>query len=106
MFVYILALALINAGGSAAIVLALQTLVREQRVTPYDAKGYLVVAMLVVTFLAASLAYFWGVSRFGAPEPEAAEVNGAVVGMLFTVCACLAGLAYGLASIRAPRRYH
>lgn len=105
MVVYLLALVLINAGGGSAAVLGLQSLVSEGRVSEYDAKGYLVVVMLILTFLFSSLAYFWGVSRFGVPDINDASINGATLGLLFTACCCMSALAYGLAQLRAPERY-
>lgn len=102
MFIYIVALALIIGGASAGVILALQALVREGRLPAYDARGYLVVAVLLLTFLVGGLAYFWGVSRFGAPRVDADSANGAVLGLLFTVCACIAALGYGLTRLKTP----
>lgn len=105
MIVYLLALILINAGGGSAAVLGLQSLVSEGRVSAYDAKGYLVVVMLILTFLFASLAYFWGVSRFGVPDIAEPGLNGATVGLLFTACCSMAVLGYGLSQMRPPQSY-
>ena len=105
MIVYLLGLLLINAGGGSAAVLGLQSLVSDGRISAYDAKGYLVVAMLILTFLFSSLAYFWGVSRFGVPDVAAPGINGATVGLLFTACCCMGALGYGLSQLQAPERY-
>lgn len=105
MIAYLLGLLLINAGGCSAAILGLQSLVNDGRVSAYDAKGYLVVVMLILTFLFASLAYFWGVSRFGVPDIAAPGINGATVGLLFTACCCMGALGYGLSQLQAPERY-
>lgn len=102
MFVYVVALALIIGGASAGIILALEALVRSGRVRAYDARGYWVVSTLLLTFLVGALAYFWGVSRFGTPRVDADSINGAVIGLLFTVCACIGALGYGLTRLQAP----
>lgn len=102
MFIYIAALALIITGASAGIILALQALVREGRLAGYDARGYLVVAILLLTFLVGGLAYFWGVSRFGVPRTDAETANGAVLGLLFTVFGCIGALGYGLTRLKTP----
>lgn len=105
MIVYLLVLALINAGGCSGAVLGLQSLVSDGRISAYDGKGYLVVVMLILTFLFSSLAYFWGVSRFGVPDIAAPGINGATLGLLFTACCCMAALGYGLSQMQAPERY-
>lgn len=105
MFIYIVALGLIIAGASAGTILGLQSLVREKGLSGYDARGYLVIAVLVQTFLIASLAYFWGVSRFGAPGTGATGGEGAIIGLLFSAFGCIASLGYGLYRIRGPQRF-
>lgn len=103
MFIYIVALGLIISGASSATILGLQTLVRERKISSYDAKGYLVIAVVVLAFLVASLAYFWGISRFGALGTAEEGAHGAVIGILFTVCGSIGALGYGLTRIRPPR---
>jgi uncharacterized membrane protein HdeD (DUF308 family) len=61
----------------------------------YDAKGYWVVSMLMLTFLVTSLAYFWGVTRFALTMEDGLEPE-TVIGMLVTVFGCIAGLGVGL----------
>jgi len=43
------------------------------------------------------LAYFWGEARF---SPVNAQLSEALIGMLFTLCCCLAGLAFGLVRLK------
>lgn len=95
MIIYLVALALIVAGASTGLFTLLYSRVLNGSLRLYDAKGYWVVSMLMLTFLVTSLAYFWGVTRF-ALNPEDGLAPETLVGMLVTVFGCIAGLGVGL----------
>ncbi len=95
MIIYLVALALIVAGASTGLFTLLHSRVLRGSLRLYDAKGYWVVCMLMLTFLVASLAYFWGVTRFALSPGDGLEPE-TVIGMLVTVFGCIAGLGVGL----------
>lgn len=103
MVVYLLALTLMVAGASTIVISTLGNLVSEDQVTVYDARGYLVIAMLVVGFLTGGLAFFWGESRFG-EVGGAEEAYAAVWGLLFTCSGCVAALGLGLMRLNSGHR--
>ena len=95
MIIYLAALALIIAGASSSLFALLQARARAGGMGLYDAKGYWVVSMLMLTFPVTSLAYFWGVTRFSLTLEDGLEAE-TVIGMLVTVFGCIAGLGVGL----------
>lgn len=95
MIIYLVALTLIVVGASTGLFSLLHGRVRSRRMRLYDAKGYWVVSMLLLTFLATSLAYFWGVTRFALSLEDGLEPE-TVTGMLVTVFGCIVGLGVGL----------
>lgn len=103
MVVYLLALALMVAGASTIVISTLNNLVGDDIISAYDARGYLVVAMMLVGFLTGGLAFFWGESRFG-PVDGAEESLAAVWGLLFTCSGCVAALGLGLARLNTQHR--
>lgn len=103
MVVYLLALALMVAGASTIVISTLSNFVGEAVISSYDARGYLVVAMVLVGFLTGGLAFFWGESRFGTVD-GAEESLAAVWGLLFTCSGCVAALGFGLARLNSHRQ--
>lgn len=103
MVVYLLALTLMVAGASTIVVSTLSNLVNEDVITAYDARGYLIIAMLLVGFLTGGLAFFWGESRFGAVG-ETEEAYAAVWGLLYTCSGCVAALGLGLTRLNRRHR--
>lgn len=104
MIIYLLALALIVAGAATGLFTLMHSRVLGGSLRLYDAKGYWVVSMLMLTFLVTSLAYFWGVTRFALSPGDGLEAE-TVVGMLVTVFGCIAGLGVGLvrfSKVRLP----
>jgi hypothetical protein len=95
MIIYLVALALVIAGASTGFFTLLQGRVRDQRMGLYDAKGYWVVSMLMLTFLVTSLAYFWGVTRFALINSDVGLEPETVIGMLITVFGCIAAMGAG-----------
>ncbi len=95
MTIYLIALTLIVAGASTGLFSLLQGRVRSRSMRLYDAKGYWVVSMLLLTFLVTSLAYFWGVTRFALSLEDGLKPE-TVTGMLVTVFGCIAGMGVGL----------
>lgn len=97
MFGYLLGIILITLilGGGAYYLI--QTLVQAHRLQSYDGKGYYMVLMFFVTFIAGAAAYFWG-------QPEAAadssDLGRAATGLLVTVGMSVLILAVGLLNIR------
>lgn len=95
MIIYLVALTLIVAGASTGLFSLLHGRVLSRSMRLYDAKGYWVVSMLLLTFLVTSLAYFWGVTRFALSLEDGLEPE-TVTGMLVTVFGCIAGMGVGL----------
>lgn len=95
MIIYLVALALIVAGASTGLFTLLHGRVIKGGLRLYDAKGYWVVIMLMLTFLVTSLAYFWGVTRFTMSLEDGLEPE-TVIGMLATVFGCIAAMGVGL----------
>ncbi|MCH8532084.1 MAG: hypothetical protein LAT65_14635 [Saccharospirillum sp.] len=103
MVVYLLALALMVAGASTIVISTLSNLAGEGMISAYDARGYLIIAMMLVGFLTGGLAFFWGESRFG-PVDGAEESYAAVWGLLFACSGCVAALGLGLARLNTHQR--
>lgn len=95
MIIYLVALALIVAGASTGLFTLLHGRLTKGGLRLYDAKGYWVVCMLMLTFLVTSLAYFWGVTRFALSLEDGLEPE-TVIGMLVTVFGCIAAMGVGL----------
>ncbi|MEX0622310.1 hypothetical protein [Saccharospirillum sp.] len=95
MIIYLVALTLIITGASTSLFTLLHGRVSKSGLRLYDAKGYWVISMLMLTFLVASLAYFWGVTRFALNLEDGLEPE-TVIGMLATVFGCITGLGVGL----------
>ncbi len=95
MIIYLVALALIVAGASTGLFTLLHGRLTKGGLRLYDAKGYWVVSMLMLTFLVTSLAYFWGVTRFTLSLEDGLEAE-TVIGMLATVFGCIAAMGVGL----------
>ncbi|MHA7880310.1 MAG: hypothetical protein ACX931_10980 [Saccharospirillum sp.] len=102
MVVYLLALALMVVGASTIVISTLQSLVGDDRVSVDDARGYLVIAMLLVGFCTGGLAYFWGESRFGVVTGTE-ESLAPIWGLLFACSGCVVALGLGLARLNARR---
>lgn len=97
MFLYVLVLIAMSAGSTSLCFQFMHNKLALQRISIYDARGFYMVAMVFVTFVLTSLAYFWGDTRF---DNESVEVSGAVIGVLVTLLGCLVGLGYGLTKLK------
>ncbi|MDX1475124.1 MAG: hypothetical protein R3309_13215 [Reinekea sp.] len=97
MFLYLTVLALMAIGATGLAFSVIQLAIQEQKFGLYDARGFYLVILVFVTFVLTSLAYFWGESRFSPTDEQLSEP---LVGVLFALCCCLAGLAFGLTRLR------
>ncbi|EAR07524.1 hypothetical protein [Reinekea blandensis] len=97
MGIYLLVLLIIAAGATVLAFSVIQSALAEGRVGLYDARGFYLVILVFVTFVLTSLAYFWGEARF---EPVPEQLSESLMGVLFALCCCLAGLAYGLIRLK------
>lgn len=97
MFLYVLVLISMTAGAATLCFQFMNNKLALKRISIYDARGFYMVAMVFITFVLTSLAYFWGDIRFSS---EIAEVSGAVIGVLVTLLGCLVGLGYGLTKLK------
>jgi len=97
MLLYLFVLAMMTAGASALALSTIQLAVQSDRFGLYDARGFYLVILVFITFVLTSLAFFWGESRF---IPVSEQLSEPLIGVLFTLCCCLAGLAFGLIRLR------
>jgi len=97
MILYLMILAIMTTGATALAYIAIQISLQDKRLSIYDARGFYMVALVFITFLLTSLAYYWGDSRF---DTAADGVSQPVVGVLFALCCSLAGLAFGLVRLK------
>ena len=96
-FVYLLVLLTMVVGASTLAFSWIHKALLKQRLSIYDARGFFMVALVFVTFVMTSLAYYWGDIRF---EAEADQLSLAILGVLFTLCCSLGGLAFGLVRLK------
>lgn len=97
MVIYLLVLSLI-AGGAISLAYSLvQNSLQQKRIGLYDARGFYLVLLVFIIFVLTSLAYFWGEARF---EPSPEQLSESLIGVLFALLSCLAGLAYGLIRLK------
>lgn len=101
MILYLLVLAVMTAGASTLVFLGMQSLLRDSKVSVYDARGFHLVAVIFITFLLTSLAFFWGESRF---SEDASELSLPIIGVLYTLCCNLIGLAVGSVRLQGFER--
>ena len=97
MLLYLFVLAVMTVGASALAFSTIQIALQNKHFGLYDARGFYLVILVFITFVLTSLAYFWGESRF---LPVSERVSEPLIGVLFTLCCCLAGLAFGLIRLR------
>jgi hypothetical protein len=97
MFLYVFVMIAMSVGATTLSFQFVYNKLALQRITIYDARGFYMVAMVFVTFVLTSLAYFWGDSRFGSISTS---VSGSVIGVLVTLIGCLVGLGYGLTKLK------
>lgn len=97
MLLYVLIMLAMTAGATTLCFRFLNNKLALQDITIYDARGFYMVAMVFVTFVLTSLAYFWGDVRFA---NETTEISGAIIGVLIALLGCLVGLGYGLTKLK------
>ena len=102
MFLYLIVLAVIALGATTLIFVFLQTALGERKVTIYDARGFYMIALVFVTFLLTSLAYYWGISRF---DIDDGVVSKPILGVLFALCSSLSGLGIGLIRLKEEETF-
>lgn len=97
MTVYLLILAAMMAGSTVLVYSLIQQSLYKGRLGIYDARGFYLVVLVFITFVMTSLAYFWGDTRF---SPVSDSLSEPLMGVMFTLCSCLAGLAFGLIQLK------
>lgn len=97
MALYLITLLIMGAGASVLAFIRLRNARQLKGMSLYDARGFYFIAMVFITFLLTSLAYFWGESRFGGVEPELHPIS---IGILVNLLACLACLGLGLIKLK------
>ena len=97
LLIYLLVLLSMVAGASYLAFSWIQKALQTERFSIYDARGFYMVALVFITFVMTSLAYYWGDIRY---EAEADQLSLAILGVLFTLCCSLGGLAVGLVRLK------
>jgi hypothetical protein len=97
MFLYLLVLIVITAGAVVLAYSVIQLSMQSKKLGVYDARGFYLVLLVFITFVVTSLAYFWGELRFA---PVSEVLSEPLIGVLFSLCCCLAGLAFGLIRLK------
>jgi hypothetical protein len=97
MILYLLVLIGMVSGATVLAVSLIQNAMQSRGLTLYDARGFYLVILVFITFVLTSLAYFWGEARFLVSEEQ---LNPSLIGVLITLCCCLAGLGYGLFQLK------
>lgn len=95
---YLIAVILLTGGLGASSFLFIRNLVQSGRLTSYDGKGYYMVMMFFVTFVAGSAAFYWGQPLDLGDDPE--QLGQAAVGLLMAVAVSITLLGGGLLNIR------
>jgi len=95
--VYIAVLIFMVAGATMLAYSWIRAALVNKKLSIYDSRGFYMVALVFITFVLTSLAYYWGDVRFGSEE---VGVSRSMIGVLITLCCSLAGLASGLVRLK------